>query len=117
MVAYEFYRSTYHGGVISSADWIAAEHEAQAHLARYKRIYRVNVASEELENLAVCAMADVLVSYAETNVAGGAVTSASIGSVSESYGGTSSAEDRAMRQEKDLYKAACLYVDIYRGVR
>lgn len=117
MVAYEFYISTYHGGMISPADWIAAEREAQAHLARYKRIYHVNVPSEESENLAICAMADVLTSYAEIGTAGSTVTSASIGSVSESYGGTSSVEDRAKRQEKDIYKAACLYLDVYRGVR
>lgn len=116
MVTYEFYLTAYHGGMVSPEDWPAAEREAAAKLRRYKKIYTVAAETPDAENMAVCAMAEALVHFAEAQN-GAAVSSASIGSVSESYSGASSVDLSPKRQEKDLYKAASLYVDIYRGVR
>ena len=47
---------------------------------------------------------------------GGPVSSASIGSVSVSYGGASGGVDLSQKgQAKELYRCASLYLDIYRG--
>lgn len=112
MVEYSFYTDTYHGGSITSEEWPAAEREASATLERYKRIYSVTAPATDADSMAVCAMAEVITAYGEI---GPSVSSASIGSVSESYS-TGTAGGAAQRS-KDVYKAACLYLDIYRGVR
>ena len=69
--------------------------------------------------MAVCAMAEALHNV-DLIVSGdaGAVQSASIGSVSTSYGSAAAtAVDVSEKgQAKALYKAACLYLDICRGV-
>lgn len=71
------------------------------------------------EDKAICAMADALYSFdLLANGEGGPVQSASIGSVSVSYGGAAAQSiDLSPRgQEKELYRCACRYLDIYRGV-
>ena len=106
MLAYQFYSDTYHGGSISPEDWPAAEREARATLERYRRTYTVTAPGDHSEDMAICAMAEVLVSNAQAS----AVSSASIGSVSVSY----KAPD-PKRLKQDLFETACLYLDIYRG--
>ena len=114
MVCYSFYTQDYHGGSVSAEDWADLEREASATLAGYKRNY--NVTGTELdEKMAVCAMVEVLDAYAETGSPAGAVSSASIGSVSESYKSATGAE-YAARRCKDVYNAARRYLGIYRGV-
>ena len=107
MVPYEFYTGTYHGGSISPEDWPAAEREARASLERYRRSYTVAAPGPQSENMAICAMAEVLCSNAQAS----ALSSASIGSVSVSY----RAPD-PKKQKRDLFEAANMYLDIYRGV-
>ena len=120
MVNYQFYVDEYHGGAISEMEWPAAEREASAKLEQYKRNYSVSAPNENSENMAVCAMAEVLVSQARAdNVQpSGVVSSASIGSVSVSYKTPSESEKAAVRKhrEHEVYNAARLYLDIYRGV-
>ena len=106
MVTYQFYSDTYHGGSISPEDWPAAEREARANLERYRRSYTVTAPGQDSENMAICAMAEVLVQASQA----AALASASIGSVSVSY----RAPD-PRKQKRDLFEAACLYLDIYRG--
>ncbi len=117
MVDYSFYTDTYHGTSITAEEWFVFESQARAKLAYYKRIYTVNVPETDSENMAVCAMADTLAFYTATqNGSGGAVSSASIGSVSVSYGGTSQVDVSPKAQSKAMYNAAQTYLDIYRGV-
>lgn len=121
MVDYKFYTDTFHGGSISAEDWPVFEARAADQLARYKRIYTVTVPGDapDAESMAICAMADALAYFtAALNGAGGPVASASIGSVSTSYAGASggSVDLSAKGQAKELYRCACLYLDIYRGV-
>ena len=115
MVEHEFYILKYHGASISTNDeWYTYESRAAAQLERYKRIYTVSAPDENAEAMAVCAMADAF--YAFDSVAnGGNVQSASIGSVSASYGSTPSIDISPKGQAKELYRCACLYLDIYRG--
>ena len=118
MVDFPFYVSTYRGSSVSEADWPLFEKRAAEQLARYKRIYTVTAPDKNAEAMAVCAMAEALAYFAAVqNGAGGAVASASIGSVSVSYGSTASAVDVSPKgQAKELYRCACLYLDICRGV-
>ena len=121
MVTFDFYHNDYHGGAIAPENWPAYEARAAAQLARYKRIYTVTVpeGSPDAESMAVCAMADALQSFdLIANGEGGAVQSASIGSVSTSYGssGSNAVDITPKGQARELYRLACLYLEIYRGV-
>lgn len=122
MVDYSFYIEHYKGCSISEADWGLFEARAAEQLNRYKRIYAVTAPDEDSEAMAVCAMADALAYFtAILNGSSGVVTSASIGSVSVSYGGSygsaaTSVDLSAKGQEKELLRCARLYLDIYRGV-
>lgn len=117
MVDYNFYLQTYHGGAISAEEWPMAEREATATLERYKRLYTVTSPTPDAESMAVCAMAEALVFNAKAETGqGGAVSSASIGSVSVSYSGTSSVDMTASGKANRVYNAMALYLDIYRGV-
>lgn len=117
MVDYEFYIGSYHGGAISSEEWPAAEREASATLVRYKRMYSITSPTPDAESMAVCAMAEALVFNARAEASrGGAVSSASIGSVSVSYAGASSVDMTAKGKSRRVYNAMALYLDVYRGV-
>lgn len=115
MVEHEFYILKYHGASISSPDeWYTYESRAAAKLARYKRIYTVSAPDENAEAMAICAMADAFYDF-DAVANGGNVQSASIGSVSTSYGSAPSIDISPKGQAKELYRCACLYLDIYRG--
>jgi len=121
VVCYHFYANDFHGTSISAEDWPLFEARAAEQLARYKRIYTVTApeGQEAAEGMAVCAMAEALHSFdLIANGEGGVVQSASIGSVSTSYGNAASqAVDVSPKgQAKELYRCACLYLEIYRGV-
>ena len=120
MVNYKFYTDTFHGGSISVEDWPAFEAMAADQLARYKRIYTVTVPDDapDAESKAICAMAEALHSFdLIANGEGGAVQSASVGSVSTSYGSaaTQAVDVSSKGQAKELYRCLCLYLDVYRG--
>ena len=115
MVTYDFYKNTYLGSSITVEEWPALSARAQDQLNRYKRIYTVVAPGENSEAMAVCAIAEVIASIVAAQNGAGAVTSASIGSVSVSYGGMSSLDLSRKGQARELYDAASLYLDIYRG--
>ncbi|MEM5769158.1 MAG: hypothetical protein AAGU32_12835 [Bacillota bacterium] len=114
MADYAFYTGTYLGGSIPEADFPRLAQRAQEQLARYKRIYTVTSPGANSEDMAVCAMADALYYY-EMAQNGGLVTSSAIGSVSSSQK-TEGVDISPKAQSKELYRCACLYLDIYRGV-
>lgn len=117
MVEYSFYRESYRGSSIPDADWPLFEKRAAEQLTRYKRIYTVTAPDEDAEAMAICAMADELAYFtAVQNGTGGAVAAASIGSVSVNYAGVSAIDASPKAQEKELYRCACQYLEIYRGV-
>ena len=118
MVDYSFYVGTYRGSSIPVADWPLFEARATDQLNHYKRIYTVTAPDENAEAMAICAMADALAYFtAAQNGTGGAVASASVGSVSVSYTGTASAVDLSSKgQARELYRCASQYLEIYRGV-
>ena len=118
MVDYPFYRGRYGGCSIQETEFPMYEKRAREQLQRYKRIYTVTAPEETSEAMAVCAMADAIAYFtAAQNGTGGVISSASIGSVSVSYGCAAAAVDLSPKgQEKELYRCACQYLDIYRGV-
>lgn len=118
MVDYGFYRNSYHGGAIPEEEWSQYEARASDQLARYKRIYIMTVSGSDSEAMAVCSMAEALYGFdLLASGEGGPLQSASIGSVSVSYGSAmAQAVDMTPRgQARELYRCASLYLDIYRG--
>lgn len=119
MPSYAFYLSEYMGDVVDEESFSRLAARADEQLRRYERIYTVTEPEEGARDMATCAMVDAL-SAIETMLSGdgGAVSSASIGSVSVSYGSpTSLGVDLSEKgQERQLYKAVSRYLDIYRGV-
>ncbi len=114
MADYTFYTGTYLGGSIPEADFPRLVKRAGEQLARYKRIYTVVAPDESSEDMAICAMADALY-YFEEAQNGELVSGSSVGSVSTSYqAGAVDISPKA--QNRELYRCACLYLDIYRGV-
>lgn len=117
MVNFEFYQKTYGGDALSSGDFAAFSKRAEDQLRMYKRTYTVTAPDENAEAMAVCAMADTLAYFcAAQNGSGGSVASASIGSVSVSYGSGQAVDCSPKAQERELLRCARLYLDIYRGV-
>lgn len=117
MPDYTFYMKKYHGDSISGEDFFRLATRAAEQLTLYKRMYTVAAPDADAEDMAICAMADALNYYeAVQNGTGGVVSSAAIGSVSVSYAGASGAVDVSQAaQERELYKCARRYLDIYRG--
>lgn len=118
-VEYDFYIDTYVGNAIAETDWAGYCSRAAAQLERYKRIYTVTAPDDEAEKKAICAIADAMYSFdLAANGEGGPLSSASIGSVSVSYGGLSgTAIDISPKgQAKEFLRCARLYLDIYRGI-
>ena len=116
MVNYCFYMHNYKGVSIDLMEWPTYEARAAAQLAQYKRIYTVTAPDEKAEAMAVCAMADALAYFTAAQNGTGTVTSASIGSVSVSYGIPSAVDLSPKGQARELYRCASQYLDIYRGV-
>ena len=113
MPDYSFYITQYLGDSISCDDFPRLAKRAAAKLERYKRIYTVTVPDDSAEDMAICAMADALNYYeAAQDPFGGSVSSANVGSVSVSYNTVDMSEKA---QERELYRCACMYLDIYRG--
>ncbi len=115
MVKYDFYVNTYRGGSIPAQEFDFFAARASEQLAQYKRMYSVESQEADSEQMAMCAMADVIYAITATQNGSGAVTSASIGSVSVSYGAAASVDLSHKGQARELYAAACRYLDIYRG--
>lgn len=119
MTDYDFYRNEYNSDAIPPEEWSFYSARAGEQLARYKRMYAVSVPENQPDggDRAVCAMAEALYSFdLLLSGGGGPVQSASIGSVSASYGAAPAVDLSPRGQERELYRCACRYLDIYRGV-
>ncbi len=110
---YAFYVTVYQGDSIPEKEFMPLVRQAQAQLARYRRIYTVTAPAPDSESMALCAMADALYYFqqAQSGAMGGSVH---IGSVSSSAQITQ-VDVSSAAQEKELYRCARQYLDIYRG--
>ena len=112
-VDYTFYAETYLGSSIPESEWAEVEARAEDILNRMKRIYTVEEPTAGAESKAICAIADAV--YYFDNAANGLVfRSSSIGSVSSTSDG-SAVDTSPAGQHREFYRAARLYLDIYRG--
>lgn len=117
MVDYDFYTCAYEGSSISCEEWDLFARRAEEKLRCYQRIYSVTAFAPDGESMAICAMADAYAYFtAMQNSEGGAVSAASIGSVSVSYQSKNVVDISPKGQEKELLRCARMYLDIYRGV-
>ena len=113
---YEFYRDTYLGTGLGEEDFPEVLARAQEQLSYYDRCYRVT-GDETARKMAVCAMADAIGYFQAAQNGEGGLRYAKVGTVSVSGKGIYSAVDISPKaQERELYRAACRYLDIYRGV-
>ena len=101
---YGFYTDIYLGSAISQKAFPGLIARAEAFLRQLKGCCRVVCAGEEAEKMALCAVAEALQEQQKRQ----GLKSASVGGVSVSY-----ASGGSVRQ---LYEAAGIYLDIYRGV-
>lgn len=114
------YTAAYNGTAITDCafpgEWEYYSSQAIAKLEHYKRIYTVIAPDEKAEKMAVCAMADALFYFANAQNGTAAVASASIGSVSVSYNAPKAVDLSTKTQERELFRCASQYLEIYRGV-
>ena len=112
---YAFYRDMFSGSLIPEREYRGLSNRATAELKRFMRIYSVHAEDEYSKTNAICAMAEALYMIQMAQNGTGTVSSATIGSVSVSYGNSQSMDLSPKGQERALYRAACTYLDIYRG--
>lgn len=118
MPDYDFYLNVYRGEDIPPEEWLLYRERAAEQLEQYKRIYTVTAPEPDSAGRAVCAIAEALHGFdLLASGQGGPVQSASVGSVSVSYGGSiAQAVDLSSKgQARELYRTACRYLDICRG--
>lgn len=103
MVTYDFYQNTYLGSQLSQTVFEKTVARAEAYIAKLERTCQVTSGCPDGRALAVCAVAEELAKQEGRKD----ISSASVGDVSIRYrdGG-----------QKDLYRCACLYLDVRRGV-
>lgn len=106
MADYDFYVNVYLGSQIPEKTFPSLAAQAASTLAGYERKYQVTGADTS-RRMAICAMAEVLREH-EKNCRH---SSASVGSARVQY--TQPKESL----ERRLYRAANIYLDIYRGVQ
>jgi len=102
MPDFTFYREIYLGCAIEEKCFPRLAARAAEYLERLKKNYRVE-GGEQAQAMAICAMAEVLLNPRKPGV-----RAATVGGVSVQYG-----EDSG---DSELYRAAGVYLDIYRGV-
>ena len=111
----KFYRETYGGSALTEAELLEAVKRAEEQLAMYDRAYRVT-GDEIARKMAVCAMAEAIVYFQNAQNGEGGLRYAKVGTMSVSGKGIYSAVDISPQaQERELYRTACRYLDIYRG--
>lgn len=113
---YGFYVQTYGGSALSEAEFREAAQRAAEQLGYYERSYRVT-GEETARKMAICAMAEAIVYFQKAQSGEGGLRYAKVGTMSVSGKGIYSAVDISPKaQERELYRIACRYLDIYRGV-
>ena len=113
---FRFYREVYLGTALEETEFPEAAARAEDLLAEFQRNYRVS-GTPEAQAMAVCAMAEIMAYFDAAQNGQGGLRYAKVGSVSVSGKGIYSQVDISPKaQEKELYRTACRYLDIYRGV-
>ena len=115
MELYDFYKNTYCGTAIGEDEFPELLRRAADQLALYKRGYTVT-GTEEMEKMALCAMAEAIGYFDAAQNGQGGLRYASVGTVSVSGKGIYSQVDISPEaQQRELYRTAQRYLEIYRG--
>ena len=104
MADYDFYVNVYLGSSIPEKQFPKLAAQAASVLQGYERCYTVNCPGPDSRNLAICAMAECLQNH-DRRIRG--INAATV----------SSRADDALPLERQLYRQARIYLDIYRGVK
>ncbi len=110
---FEFYRGVFGGEELTEEEFWRFLPRARAVLEGYARRYRLIPACPDARSMALCQMTEVLCWF-ETVKAGGGPAAVSVGSVSSRPAAKLPLAD-ARQLSRELYRAAGLYFDIYRG--
>ena len=114
---FRFYREVYGGTALEEEAFREAVARAADVLLDYARAYQLT-GTDHAEAMALCAMAEVIAYFDAAQNGQGGLRYAKVGSVSVSGKGIYSQVDISPQaQEKELYRTACRYLAIYRGVR
>ena len=105
MADFDFYVNTYLGTQIQEKAFPTLAARAAGILESYQRRFRVE-GGQQAQAMAVCAMAECLQEHQRRSCH----ESASVGNVSVRY------QAPKEKLEKQLYRAASTFLDIYRGV-
>ena len=112
---YDFYQNIYCGTAMEAEAFPEMLARAEDKLAHFERIYRVS-GDETMRKMALCAMAEAISYFDAAQNGQGGLRYASVGTVSVSGRGIYSQVDISPKaQEQELYRAASLYLTIYRG--
>ena len=112
---YDFYLNTYCGTAMEAEAFPEMLARAEDKLAHFERIYHVS-GDETMRKMALCAMAEAIGYFDAAQNGQGGLRYASVGTVSVSGRGIYSQVDISPKaQEQELYRAASLYLTIYRG--
>ena len=115
-VGYSTYTDEYHGTIIAEGDWLHAELVARQRLTRLKTLYKITPYGDDealADRMAVCAMAEVIVTWNNTTMGNGGLRSEHIGSVTEQY--ATAAEVMPKGQENALIAAIRPWMHVYAG--
>lgn len=113
---YGYYVNRYRGTSVPQEQWDSLWRRAKEYLDSLRQRYWVS-GGEEAQKMAICAVAEVMDYFDSAQNGQGGLRYASIGSVSVSGKGIYSQVDISpAAREKELYHAARMYLDIYRGV-
>ena len=111
---YAFYQEVFRGGM-EEAEFAGAAARAEDVLRGYERAYRVTGSAEDRAR-AVCALAECIAYFDAAQNGEGGLRYAKVGSVSVSGKGIYSQVDISPKaQEKELYRTAGRYLEIYLG--
>ena len=112
---YGFYREVYCGSALTEEEFPQLLARARDKLEQYRRYYRVT-GEASAEKMALCALAETIAYFEAAQNGQGGLRYASVGTVSVSGKGIYSQVDISpAAQERELYRAAGMYLDIYRG--
>ena len=103
MVTYDFYENIYMGSQLSQTAFEKTVARAEDYISAMERTYEVITFGPDSRAMAVCAVAEQM----DKQGPEAGVSAASVGKVSIHY---------REHREKALYRSACMYLDVRRGV-
>ena len=113
---WDFYRQNYGGASLTEEALPELLRRAEDYLSALERDYRVT-GTADARNMALCALAETISYFDAAQNGRGALRYASVGTVSVSGKGIYSMLDISPEAlSRELYRVACRYLTVYRGL-